>query len=100
MVAQAALSALHFPQPTARFTAFCWQSIALVTARQRNLAFPLKLGASILAGALVTLAITEEPIGPEMTSLATVQNETVVHRQARRSQPNAEEPIGLAMTSP
>ena len=95
MIAQAGLPALYLPGRPPRFTTFCWQSIALVTARHRNLAFPLTLGASALAGALATSAIIEEPIlgrqqaKLETTQLATVRNETVVYRQARPALPNA-----------
>jgi hypothetical protein len=97
MIAQAGPLAVYFPRGPARFTSFCWQSIALLAERHRNLAFPLTLGASALAGALVTSAILEEPIlgrqeaELETTRLATVQNETVVYRQARPPQPNADQ---------
>jgi hypothetical protein len=97
MIAQAGLTALYLPRWPARFTTFCWQSTAPVAARHRNLAFPLTLGASALAGALLTSAIIEEPtLGHqeatlETTRLATVRNETVVYRQARAPQPNADQ---------
>jgi hypothetical protein len=97
MITQAGVSALCLPRRPARFATFCWQSIALVAARHRNLTFPLKLGASALAGALVTSAIIEKPIVGrqetklETTGLATDRNETVVYRQERPPQPNADQ---------
>ena len=96
MIAQAGLTALYLPRRPARSPILCWQSIALVAARHRNLAFPLALGASALVGALVTSAIMGRHCGPSGTKLdtillATVRNETVVYRQARPPQPNADQ---------
>jgi hypothetical protein len=73
------------------------QLIALVAARRPNVAVPLKLGATALAGALVTSATIEDSIVDppqpklEITRLATVRNETVVYRQERPTQPNADQ---------
>jgi hypothetical protein len=90
MIAQGGLPA-HFP---IRRSTVCWQSIALVAVRCRrcrNVAFPVKLGATALAGVLVTCATIEEPIGEqlkfEMTRFATVRNETVVYQQDRLTLP-------------
>jgi hypothetical protein len=97
MIAQASLTALYLPLRPARFTTFCSQSIALVAARHRNRVFPLTLGASALVGALVTSATIEKPavgrqeVKLETTGLATVRNETVVYRQERPPQPNADQ---------
>jgi hypothetical protein len=97
MIAQASLTALYLPRRPARFTTFCPQSIALVAARHRNRTFPLTLGASALVGALVTSATIEKPavgrqeVKLETIRLATVRNETVVYRQERPPQPNADQ---------
>jgi hypothetical protein len=80
-----------------RFSTICSQLIALVAARRSNIAVPLKFGATALAGVLVTSATIEGPIvNPpqpklEITRLATVRNETVVYRQERPTQPNADQ---------
>jgi hypothetical protein len=97
MIAQASLPALYLPPRPAGFTTRCWQSIALVAVQHRNLAFPLKFGASALAWVLVTSGITEEPVVDrervklEMNQLATVLNETVVYRSAPPTQPDADQ---------
>jgi len=97
MIAQVGLPVLYVPPRPARFTAFCWQSIAFVAAQHRNLAFLLKFGASALAWVLVTSDIIEEPVADleqaklEMSQLANVRNETVVYRSAPPTQPNADQ---------
>ena len=54
---------------------------------------PLTLGASALAGALVTSAITgRHEAKMDATTLATVQNETVIYRQAPPFQDDSELP--------
>jgi hypothetical protein len=69
-------------------------TVALVAGRLR-FAFALKLGTIALAG--VTSATIEElTVDPhnvklEMTQLASVQNETVIYRQERPTQSNADQ---------
>jgi hypothetical protein len=97
MIAQASLPVLYVPPRPARFTTFCWQSIALVAARYRNLAFPPIFGASALAWVLVTSGVREAPVlhreraEPEITQLATARNETVVYRSAPKTEPSADQ---------
>jgi hypothetical protein len=97
MIAQANLPVLYVPPRPARFTTLCWQLIALVAVRYRNLAFPLIFGAITLAWVLVTSGITKEPVPdreraePEITQLATARNETVVYRSAPKTEPNADQ---------
>jgi hypothetical protein len=70
-------------------TAFSRQTIALT--RHRNLAFPLTLAASALAGVLATSAIMDhQESNPETTGLNPVRNETVVYQQVRAPQTDAE----------
>jgi hypothetical protein len=88
MIAQAGLPALYVPPRPARYTSFCWQSIALVAAQYRHLAFPLKFSVGALAWVLLTSGTIEEPVVDreeaklEITQLATARNETVVYQSA------------------
>jgi hypothetical protein len=86
-------AALYLPRhaPVGLAALFCRQAIARIAARHRNVAFPLKLAASALAGALATLTIMDYQVGkPDATGLS-VRNETVVYRQARTPQTHAEQ---------
>ena len=101
MIAQARavprLAAPYLPRrPAARAAASSrWQSIARIAARRRNLAFPLTLAASALAGALVTSAIMDRQDSrqdskpgarPVTFALASARSETVAYRQEHMSQ--------------
>ena len=83
------LPVLYLPRrPAPRLAIFsCWQSMALVAARHRNLVFPLTLAASALTGVLIWTLMDGQETKPDTTSLAPVRNETVVYRQARRPEP-------------
>jgi hypothetical protein len=84
-------AALYLPRPAAGSAASSrWPSIALIAARHRDVAFPLTLAASALAGALVTSAIMDcqdssqdsKPDGrPETFALASARSEIVAYRQ-------------------
>ena len=98
MIAQAGavlrLPVLYLPRrPAARLALFsCWQSIALVAARHRNLAFRLTLAASTVGAALAFWALMDrQEAKPDPSSLAPVLNETVVYRQATPPQPDADQ---------
>jgi hypothetical protein len=83
------LAALYLPRSPGARLPTSWQAIKW---RHRNLAFPLKLAASALAGALATSAIVDrQESKPETTTLDPVRNETVVYRQARSPQTDAEQ---------
>jgi hypothetical protein len=89
------LPALYLPRRSAARLAIssCRQSVALLAARHRNLAFPLTLAvASVLAWALANSAIMDRSeTKPDTTSPASVRNETVIYRQPRPPQPSAEQ---------
>jgi hypothetical protein len=88
------LAALYLPRRAVvrLATSFRPQAIARIAARHRNVARPLKLAASALAGALATLAIMDYQDGkPNATAFESVRNETVVYRQARPLQAAAEQ---------
>jgi hypothetical protein len=103
MIAQGALprpAALYLPsRPAARPATSArwqaiprWQAIAILAARHRNVAFPLALAASVLAGALATSVIMDcRDSKPETAALEPVHNETVVQRAARPPLAKAEQ---------
>src|ERR1700738_1809978 len=74
-------------------TKFCvWLLFFSIFRQAYRAALPLALGASALAGALVTSAIMgRHEARMDATLLATVRNETVVYRQARPPKPNADQ---------
>ena len=77
-------------------TKFCvWLSVFSIFRYAYRAALPLTLGASAVAGALVTSAVMgrhEAKIAKmEATSLPAVRNETVVYRQARPPEPTSEQ---------
>jgi hypothetical protein len=78
-------AALYLPRrPAVRLaTSSGWQVIAILTARHCNVAFPLTLAASALAGALATSAVMDwQDSKPETLAIELARNETVVHREA------------------
>src|SRR5258708_5320423 len=85
--------ALYLPRraPVGLAALFCRQAIARIAARRRKFAFPLKLAASALAGALATLAIMDYQDGRQDVAASSVRNETVVYRQARTPQAHADQ---------
>jgi hypothetical protein len=83
MMAQADLKTLSVAIRRVRFTA-AW----LVAGRP----FALKLGAMALAGVVASANVEEVTVAPhnsqlEMSPLASVQNETVIYRQERPTNP-------------
>jgi len=100
MIAQAG-AVQHLPgfylarRSAARLAISCWQSIARVAARHCNLALLLTLAASALTWALASSAIMDRSkTKPDTASLPSVHNETVVYRQSRAPQPNADQNYG------
>ena len=84
-MAQAGLKILSLAIRRVRLTA-----ASLVAGRP----FALKLGAIALAGVMASATVEEATVAfhnsqLEMSALASVQNETVIYRQERPTQPNA-----------
>ena len=84
--------ALYLPsRPSARLALFLgWETITVLAARHRKLAFPLTLAASAVAGAITTSAVLDwqdskpVPVAIEPARDETaVRNETVVYLQPR-----------------
>jgi hypothetical protein len=89
-------AALYLPSRP-RGASFRWQAIAAIAARHRNLAFPLTLAGSALAGAVTTSAVLDwqdtsrQGSNAASPALASVGNETVVYPQTRFALASAEE---------
>jgi hypothetical protein len=89
-------AALYLPSRP-RGASFRWQAIAAIAARHRNLAFPLTLAGSALAGAVTTSAVLDwqdtswQGSNPASPALQSVRNETVVYPQTRFALASAEQ---------